>query len=213
MTGMPPAKSSSSLKIVADLCGDHGLLYFPDTDGQEAVVALQHGTEVATLSQSDFEDGSLECGYTSSESVFNDFIIRYGYNPTSNEYTKSLYCNKDGQNIGDSSYQTKCSNSYNAIRDVHFKEFLCKWINDTDAAKVVLKWLIDWTHLPRLIVSGTSFMDSLKYEIGDLVKFDLPHLLKDSGTDPESPVFMLFDIKLRKSKGRVALRFLEVKEP
>lgn len=202
-----------SLEIIAGVGEDHGILYQPDRDGTEAVVALRHDAAADVLTEHDFADGSVVCEYAADTHVYNDFVIRYGYNPTADEYTQSLYCNKDGQNIGDSSYATKCQNSHDAIRGAHFKEFFCRWINDDDTAKVVLKWLIDWTHLPRLIVSGTCFLDALKYEIGDLVQLDLPDLLASTPGDADAPVFMIYDIKLRVKDGKVAMKFLEVKEP
>jgi hypothetical protein len=202
-----------SLRVVDRLSYEWGMLHHPDTDGKEAIYYLQHGSAVAALSESDFEDKSIKCNYASDDYIFNDFIIRYGYNPTSGEYSRSLYCNKDGQNIDDSTYMTKCQNSYDAIRQTRFKEILCKWVNGDNSAKWVMKWFIDWTYLPRLLVEGTAFLDSFKYEIGDRLQLDFPNYLKDTPGDADAPVFVLFDRRLRKSEGRIVLRFLEVKEP
>lgn len=205
-------KVQDSLDVIAEICESHGDLYLLDYTGKESLVKLAHGAAVKTLTARDFKKDSVLCGYTPRKDIVNDFTLHYDYNPSLDEYTSLAYCNKDANSISSSAYQTKCDDSYTALGDQVFaKEWSSKWINSSLTAKIVVKFLVDWTSQKRLQLTGEVWLDNLTLELGDLVAVaNLPELPNYVSTDV---VFMVHHIAIQKSKKTLKVKLLEVKEP
>lgn len=176
------------------------------------MAALDYGATARKLTPRDFVLGSLKIGYTPREDVVNDFILRYGYQPHLDDFRKSIYCNKDGQDIGDSAYATKCADSYAELGDVVYpEEFETRWITDDATAKKLMKWLVDWRRKRKRWVKATGFVDLLSLEHGDLLDLQLENYLLERDTDTSRPRFLPVQYSIK--RGKVDIEFLEVMAP
>jgi hypothetical protein len=205
-----------SLDVFKGLCENFGLVYFVDIDGKETVRVLKHNaTPDLTLTLMDFADNSLEITYTQRNAIVSDYVVHYGWNPTSETFAFSEYCNRNDSSLTTdaAAYETKCSNAYASLgNEENRREWDARWMYTESDAELFLKFLIDWNHQRRLRIKGEVFLDYLGLEIGDLVAFYnlydyLPnHLLEDT-------IFVVDGVQLNKDRGTMKISFLQVLEP
>jgi len=121
----------------------------------------------------------------SLDEVYNDFVLKYGQNYATNEYNNVLYMtNGDGdsslvetnmtesylensQTLSTLKYFT--SHSYNIIHTTNTLEFEAWAIRDEATANKLLQYLIEWYTKRRWIVSLTTGLNALCFEIGDFI--------------------------------------------
>lgn len=201
----------NSLSVASKLCYDHGLLYWVNDDGQEAVLQLKHGAAVKTIQLEDIAKDSLLVKQTKREKIYNKFDFHYEKCFFDDTYFSHLYCDRAGQDLGDASYATKCADSYGALGD-HENPLTINfdWIQDLATAQKMGKFFVDWLSLARLLPQCNLIMErNLALENGDLVAFGLPYRYGISA----DKVFIVQSIQTKKRNGIRPAKFIEVKEP
>jgi hypothetical protein len=201
---------ADSLDVVDKICKEFGLLYFTDFSGLHSIASLAHGSPVASLTKGDFLKAS--CKYTPADKAKNNIRVNYRKNQFTGEYRLQAFCHRNGNNIGSASYQTKCGTSYTALGAVENKfEINCDWIGHDSAAFELVKWVIDWAALPRLIVRGEIGMEWMGLEIGDLISIDLPGYIPHAL--PSDSVYIITETRLKLRDKRIGIVAMEVKAP
>ena len=205
-----------SKDVFQKICQEFGAIYFIDVFGKHSLLALDYDSQDHILTPGDFSNGynGIQASYTPRESVINDVRVLYKKNQFTDEYQKVAYCNKDGYSgsIG-SAYQTKCSDSYAAVGNESMKfDIQCDWIRDDATAELLVKWLIDWNYLQRIIIEGDIFFRDLSIEVGDMIRlFSFEKVIPDSITT--DALFIVTETRTKRSEGRIGVVLLEVKEP
>jgi hypothetical protein len=204
---------TKSINVFDEICKEFGLLYFVNLYGKHSCLALKYNSAVKNINVRDFIDPykTLQISTTPRESIVNSVNLRYDVNQYSGEYAQLAYCNRNGYSgsIG-ASYQTKCSNSYDALGQIEQAlEMECDWIKSTATAEAIVKWLIDWNYLERYIIEGSLTMDWLGLEIGDTVTLNIPPFLPESMTLTSR--FIVMDIRVQADKRCIDVQLLEVK--
>ena len=205
---------TKSRNIFKKICAEFGLLYYIGSNGTHCAQALKWKSSCAKLNMRDFHKPhkTIKVKFVSRDSMATDVRLYYDKNQFSGEYGQFAFCNRNGYSgsIG-SSYQTKCTNAYAALGNNDKSiELECDWIKSTTSAETMVKWFIDWQSQHRIILEGEIFFDDLDLVLGDVVQLDLQELLPASAA---SSRWVLYETRLKRSVGRIAVKLLEIKEP
>jgi len=162
---------------IEDICEEFGLAYLQGFDGTIKLAMVQPQTSVYEFDLGDILAGSLVLDATRLSEVRNSFVLRYGYNE-STQLWSSVSINKDSGIVEGSSWfylQRACQESFDAYGVTQELKIDLKWIASENAARKALDWHV-WRRrkCPKLARWKSSGIQSLAVEVMDSVTVKHP---------------------------------------
>lgn len=214
---------ANARQILDDLAKQMACLLFPLYTGGWGIRAYGQGQsqikifDVSNILLEDSETSqvlssqnlrsSFQLNFGSLESVHSRFEVHYAYNPGNNQYGELLYADHLSTNSPDGTVLTnQCAQAFNHYGALEPYVIEAYWINDSVAARYLLRHVVTYFSDIRLMVEFDVPIRYINLVIGEPIRIIYPFLPSsecDNGVESHGAVFETHGFRISPTTGRI----------